>query len=127
MAKKKDSGPNTGPWKIGAYYKNLSEITITEAWGQPMPGNLRIKPDAIWLCHQMISKFVPETAYENPGFRRFIRLVTYDPRFTNELKRYVHYDERFWSFEDYTGGFEEIDSPLIVLALTADDIAPVTG
>lgn len=125
MGKKKQKGPTTGAWKIGAYYKNTSDKFITEAWGQRITPGVKVKAGAIWLCQSGIIKLhqTQSRRYEMKH-QPFVRLITYDPRFEAELKRYVHYDTMVWKGDNRTQGFEEITSPLIVLALCDGDLAP---
>jgi hypothetical protein len=125
MGKKKMPGPTTGPWKIGAYYKSTSDRFITEAWGQQVTPGVKVKKGAIWLCHSGVLKLRKNSPWRDEMTHQpFMRLVTYDPRFEAELKRYVHYDAHVWDGDDRTQGFEEITSPLVVLALCSGDLAP---
>lgn len=118
-------GPTLGGWKLDTYYKNTSDRLITEAWGQRVTPGVKVKAGAIWLCHSTLIKLKKaHTWRDEVTHQPFVRLITYDPRFEAELKRYVHYDAMVWKGDGRTQGFEEITSPLVVLALCDGDLAP---
>jgi hypothetical protein len=121
--------PTTGPWVIGAYYRNTEPAYIYKLPNFGDRETIKVPTGSIWLCHKAKIKLVSESwsAWKDPV--PHVTLVVRDPRYDYH-DVFITWDVRVWTTdnllgpEDQPSGFERVESPLECLAFAADDSIP---
>jgi len=124
MSKKKRRAGNPA-WVVGAYFKSIHDLTIYSSWGARIPGGIRIKKGSIVRCEE---SFIKEAGEDYQGLpllfeTPFVRLVAADPKASAIEERLVSVDQPA-EFSPATYGFNEIKSPLLILALLEEGRLP---
>jgi hypothetical protein len=122
----KDTALSQGGWEVGAYYRSTHTTEVWETFGARIESGVRIPVGTIFTCREILIKDVD---YISPDDRRrkrsyaYARLAVFDPRFPATHQRILSKDV---AIEHYAGavGFQKIESPLVILALLADNLLP---
>ncbi len=119
--------PELGPgaWRIGAYYRNVVRIRVSYLWDARCKP-FRVDSGTIWFCNRVFSKLEKPRQME-PYWLDYIELLATDPREGAEAGKLIHFNCMVGSWINHTRGFDEIESPLDLLALSGAGLLPLVG
>jgi len=114
--------PSVGPFEIGTHYKSKTSLY---AYDPTSGAEVRVLPDTVWFAARPVLKVMPHEFGSRGGsvHAPHVRMICRDPR--AEDRRLLLFDVRVYPDAqrnvrmDHT--FSKIKSPLMLLALAADD------
>ena len=105
-----------GPWKIGAYYKNLSDKYVSSPRGDLCYGQIRIKSGSHWLCSGVTRRRDPNSWCDHDQIT-YVRLWTINPYDALDAPKHLYLEAVVHEIDKTPRGWEEETSPLVLLAL----------